>query len=182
MHFLALAIWIGFLHQFSQQNPQMLKYLQASFLLPQGIERFRGQYFHSRQYKHPDVFQGKRVLVVGMGNSGADIAVEASRVAAKVPPPSYPRGVGRGTLGTTAQCAVTAGTWRTNSLSEPEFLGQKPTWKASWFFSCLLFHLHHQQPGGLKDAVAASPLRSCLPRAPLSYLIKEKQQIHHLNH
>uniref|UniRef100_A0A8C5U9Q2 Flavin-containing monooxygenase n=1 Tax=Malurus cyaneus samueli TaxID=2593467 RepID=A0A8C5U9Q2_9PASS len=49
-----------------------------------GIERFRGQYFHSRQYKHPDVFQGKRVLVVGMGNSGVDIAVEASRVATKV--------------------------------------------------------------------------------------------------
>ncbi|KFQ40943.1 Dimethylaniline monooxygenase [N-oxide-forming] 1, partial [Mesitornis unicolor] len=49
-----------------------------------GIEKFQGQYFHSRQYKHPDVFQGKRVLVVGMGNSGVDIAVEASRVAAKV--------------------------------------------------------------------------------------------------
>ncbi|NXX78719.1 FMO1 monooxygenase, partial [Urocolius indicus] len=49
-----------------------------------GIERFQGQHFHSRQYKHPDVFQGKRVLIVGMGNSGVDIAVEASRVAAKV--------------------------------------------------------------------------------------------------
>ncbi|NXW63819.1 FMO1 monooxygenase, partial [Eurystomus gularis] len=49
-----------------------------------GIENFQGQYFHSRQYKRPDVFQGKRVLVVGMGNSGVDIAVEASRVAAKV--------------------------------------------------------------------------------------------------
>ncbi|NWJ09953.1 FMO1 monooxygenase, partial [Crypturellus undulatus] len=49
-----------------------------------GIEKFQGKYFHSRQYKHPDVFQGKRVLVVGMGNSGVDIAVEASRVAAKV--------------------------------------------------------------------------------------------------
>ncbi|NXC29751.1 FMO1 monooxygenase, partial [Campylorhamphus procurvoides] len=49
-----------------------------------GIERFQGQYFHSRQYKHPDLFQGKRVLVVGMGNSGVDIAVEASRVASKV--------------------------------------------------------------------------------------------------
>ncbi|NXX51640.1 FMO1 monooxygenase, partial [Tricholaema leucomelas] len=49
-----------------------------------GIEKFQGHYFHSRQYKHPDVFQGKRVLVVGMGNSGVDIAVEASHVAAKV--------------------------------------------------------------------------------------------------
>lgn len=63
---------------------------------PRGIERFRGQYFHSRQYKHPDVFQGKRVLVVGMGNSGVDIAVEASRVAAKVPPACHPWGEGHG--------------------------------------------------------------------------------------
>ncbi|KAK2540449.1 Fmo1 [Columba guinea] len=49
-----------------------------------GIKRFKGQYFHSRQYKRPDVFKGKRVLVVGMGNSGVDIAVEASHVATKV--------------------------------------------------------------------------------------------------
>lgn len=58
---------------------------KALLLFPQGIEKFQGQYFHSRWYKHPDVFQGKRVLVVGMGNSGVDIAVEASHVAAKVP-------------------------------------------------------------------------------------------------
>lgn len=49
-----------------------------------GIERFKGKYFHSRDYKHPDAFQEKRVLVVGIGNSGVDIATELSRVAAKV--------------------------------------------------------------------------------------------------
>lgn len=49
-----------------------------------GIQTFKGQYFHSRQYKHPDVFKDKRVLVVGMGNSGTDIAVEASHLAKKV--------------------------------------------------------------------------------------------------
>ncbi|XP_055964393.1 flavin-containing monooxygenase 1-like, partial [Sorex fumeus] len=48
-----------------------------------GIKTFKGQYFHSRQYKHPDIFKDKRVLVIGMGNSGTDIAVEASHVAKK---------------------------------------------------------------------------------------------------
>ncbi|XP_035871786.1 dimethylaniline monooxygenase [N-oxide-forming] 1 isoform X2 [Phyllostomus discolor] len=49
-----------------------------------GINTFKGQYFHSRQYKHPDIFKDKRVLVIGAGNSGADIAVEASHVAKKI--------------------------------------------------------------------------------------------------
>nr|UZZ64699.1 tAncFMO1-3 [synthetic construct] len=49
-----------------------------------GIEKFKGQYFHSREYKNPEGFQGKRVLVIGMGNSGADIAVELSHTAKQV--------------------------------------------------------------------------------------------------
>jgi hypothetical protein len=39
---------------------------------------FTGQVFHSCQYKTPDTITGKRVLVVGAGNSGCDLAVEAS--------------------------------------------------------------------------------------------------------
>ncbi|XP_072199839.1 dimethylaniline monooxygenase [N-oxide-forming] 2-like [Excalfactoria chinensis] len=50
-----------------------------------GIEtRFRGQYFHSLEYKDAAAFQGKRVLVVGIGNTACDIAVDLSHVAAKV--------------------------------------------------------------------------------------------------
>ncbi|NXC48052.1 FMO4 monooxygenase, partial [Penelope pileata] len=50
-----------------------------------GIEtRFRGRYLHSQEYKDAEAFQGKRVLVIGIGNTGGDIAVELSRVAAKV--------------------------------------------------------------------------------------------------
>ncbi|KAJ7332847.1 hypothetical protein JRQ81_015027 [Phrynocephalus forsythii] len=49
-----------------------------------GIDKFKGQYFHSREYKHPDVFKDKRVLVIGMGNSGVDIAVAATHTAKKV--------------------------------------------------------------------------------------------------
>jgi cation diffusion facilitator CzcD-associated flavoprotein CzcO len=39
---------------------------------------FAGQSLHSCQYKTPDVLCGKRVLVVGGGNSGCDIACEAA--------------------------------------------------------------------------------------------------------
>jgi hypothetical protein len=39
---------------------------------------FTGTVFHSCQYKTPDTITGKRVLVVGAGNSGCDLAVEAS--------------------------------------------------------------------------------------------------------
>ncbi|NXT67075.1 FMO4 monooxygenase, partial [Chaetops frenatus] len=50
-----------------------------------GIEsRFRGQHLHSRDYRDVQAFRGKRVLVVGIGNTGGDLAVELSRVAAKV--------------------------------------------------------------------------------------------------
>lgn len=51
---------------------------------------FRGDILHSNSYKNPAPFVGKRVLTVGVGNTGADIAVElaeagaASSVAVKV--------------------------------------------------------------------------------------------------
>ncbi len=42
---------------------------------------FKGQYLHSHQFKNNRRLEGKRVLVIGAGNSGCDCAVEASRVA-----------------------------------------------------------------------------------------------------
>lgn len=45
---------------------------------------FDGELLHSADYKHPDIFRDKRVLVIGCGNSGADIAVEAVHHAASV--------------------------------------------------------------------------------------------------
>ncbi|XP_057886608.1 dimethylaniline monooxygenase [N-oxide-forming] 2-like [Melospiza georgiana] len=50
-----------------------------------GIEsRFKGQYLHSWEYRDVQAFRGKRVLVLGIGNTGGDLSVELSRVAAKV--------------------------------------------------------------------------------------------------
>lgn len=45
---------------------------------------FTGELLHSADYRHAEVFRGKRVLVVGCGNSGADIAVDAVHHAASV--------------------------------------------------------------------------------------------------
>ncbi|KAJ0065305.1 hypothetical protein NL108_007019 [Boleophthalmus pectinirostris] len=49
-----------------------------------GIETFEGKYFHSWDYKGPEGMEGKRVVVIGIGNSGGDIAVESSRFAKQV--------------------------------------------------------------------------------------------------
>ncbi|NXL89603.1 FMO5 monooxygenase, partial [Alectura lathami] len=49
-----------------------------------GLDRFEGSYLHSRDYKSPQAFVGKRVIVVGTGNSGIDIAVELSHAAKQV--------------------------------------------------------------------------------------------------
>ena len=43
---------------------------------------FAGEILHSKDYKRPSDIAGKRVLVVGGGNSGCDMACEAARVGA----------------------------------------------------------------------------------------------------
>ncbi len=44
----------------------------------EGEESFTGQILHSREYKNSRPFSGKRVLVVGFGNTGAEIALDLS--------------------------------------------------------------------------------------------------------
>jgi cation diffusion facilitator CzcD-associated flavoprotein CzcO len=45
-----------------------------------GIEFFEGEVLHSSQYQSPDRFAGKKIAVVGEGNSGAQILAEVSAV------------------------------------------------------------------------------------------------------
>lgn len=52
--------------------------------LPTGINNFKGHYIHSRDYKDTRDFTDKRVVVIGIGNSGADLAVEISQTAKQV--------------------------------------------------------------------------------------------------
>ena len=50
---------------------------------PQHPGRFAGEILHSADYRSADVLRGKRVLVVGAGNTGCDIAVEGALNAEK---------------------------------------------------------------------------------------------------
>ncbi|MHA6626472.1 flavin-containing monooxygenase [Pseudonocardia sichuanensis] len=45
---------------------------------------FTGEELHSHDYRTPEPFSGKTVVVVGMGNSACDIAVDLARVAGQV--------------------------------------------------------------------------------------------------
>ena len=48
-----------------------------------GSEEFDGEQIHVHHYREPDMLVGKRVLVLGIGNSAVDVAVESSRIAEK---------------------------------------------------------------------------------------------------
>ena len=50
---------------------------------PKFSGEFDGEIIHSKDYKNPQQLRGKRVLVIGGGNSACDIAAEAARVGAK---------------------------------------------------------------------------------------------------
>jgi hypothetical protein len=52
---------------------------------PEYPGEFTGTFMHSHGFKQVDeTWRGKRVLVIGAGNSGCDVAVEAARLAEKV--------------------------------------------------------------------------------------------------
>ncbi|XP_054718352.1 flavin-containing monooxygenase 5-like [Uloborus diversus] len=49
-----------------------------------GQDLFQGRIIHTHSYKKPNGYDDKKVLVVGVGNSGGDVAVELSNIASQV--------------------------------------------------------------------------------------------------
>ena len=49
-----------------------------------GLEEFRGRVLHTHGYRRSEEFDGQRVLVIGIGNSGSDAASEIGCFASKV--------------------------------------------------------------------------------------------------
>ncbi len=65
-----------------------------------GRETFGGQLLHSSEYRNPEPFAGRSVLVVGAGNSGAEIATDLAEggaaqvlLSVRTPPNVVPRAV-----------------------------------------------------------------------------------------
>lgn len=52
--------------------------------MPEYPGHFDGEFIHSHLFKRGETFRGKRVLVIGGGNSAADVAVECARVSPHV--------------------------------------------------------------------------------------------------
>ncbi|AXT51933.1 hypothetical protein D1818_14150 [Aquimarina sp. BL5] len=62
----------------------------------EGKERFEGKIIHSSAYKKSDEFKGKKVVCVGLGESGADVVHEIGQVTScKVLVPDYPNIIAR---------------------------------------------------------------------------------------
>lgn len=45
--------------------------------IPEFTGEFAGEFMHSSEYRYPKQFNDKRILIIGAGNSGCDIAVDA---------------------------------------------------------------------------------------------------------
>lgn len=111
-----------------------------------GREVFRGRQMHSAQYRSPNEFHGQQVLVVGGGNSGAQILAEVSK-----------------------ECKAT---WVT--LHEPVFLpddvdGQVLFERATARWKALRDGLTPAVPvGGLGDIVMVLPVREARNRGVLN--------------
>ncbi|GAB1598636.1 dimethylaniline monooxygenase [N-oxide-forming] 5-like [Argonauta hians] len=48
-----------------------------------GIETFKGEVLHSQLYRQAKCYENQRVVVIGLGNSGGDLAVEISNVSSQ---------------------------------------------------------------------------------------------------
>jgi len=51
--------------------------------------KFKGSIIHTHFYKKPDIYSDKKVVIIGIGNTGGDISTELSTIAQKVLYPNF---------------------------------------------------------------------------------------------
>lgn len=110
-----------------------------------GLEVFEGEQVHSAAYRSPEPYRGRRVLVVGGGNSGAQVLAEVSAVAAHA-------------------------AWAT--LSEPSFLPDDVDGRVLFDAATAVYRAKQEgrdvpPPRSLGDVVAVPPVREARDRGAL---------------
>jgi len=124
---------------------------------------FDGELLHGSTYRSPELFEGKRVLVVGCGNSGADIAVDAVHRAASV------------------DLSLRRGYWFV-----PKFLAGRPIDTIGTGGPTLPRSLKQRVDAALLRAVVGRPSDYGLPdpdyRMYESHPVVNTQVLHHLGH
>ena len=94
----------------------------------EGQEDYKGTFIHSRAYKNPAEYKGQKVLVIGLGNTGAEIALDLSEqgintyIAVRSPVSIVPRDVNGRPVQTTARIMAKApfgiGDWLGTQISK----------------------------------------------------------------
>ncbi len=109
---------------------------------------------HSSEYKSPAEFAGKRVLILGIGNSGSDIAVKISSVAAK-------------TL-----IAVRTSPWinpqTVFGVPCDKLAADTPSWLPEWYQLGSFHILRWLYEGGFRRLGLSTPKHSLNDRLPIS--------------
>ncbi|KAI1500021.1 flavin-binding monooxygenase-like family protein [Biscogniauxia marginata] len=89
----------------------------------QGREVFKGEFFHSQRYRTPGRFEGKRVVIIGIGSAAVDLSCELAPACKEVHVVTRRGGwiLPRYVLGKPAEAWDNRATqvWVPNSISEP---------------------------------------------------------------
>ncbi|KAL4223868.1 hypothetical protein ACF0H5_017332 [Mactra antiquata] len=142
-----------------------------------GLNRFEGSTLHSHSYKENTQFIGKRVLIVGIGNSAVDIAVDVSHVASRVYL-STRRG---------AWVISRMGFWGlpADAMANNRFLFSLPLSALEWSVEKMANFRFDHEGYGLKPmhrALQAHPtINDELPYRIMTGALKVKPGVHHFN-
>ncbi|XP_053376257.1 flavin-containing monooxygenase 5-like [Mercenaria mercenaria] len=142
-----------------------------------GLSRFTGTTLHSHGYKENSKFVGKKVVVVGIGNSAVDIAVDLSHVASQVYL-STRRG---------AWVISRMGFWGlpADAMANNRFLFSLPHSALEWSVEKMANFRFDHESYGLKPmhrALQAHPtINDELPYRIMTGALRVKPNIHHFN-
>jgi lysine/ornithine N-monooxygenase len=119
-----------------------------------GMEKFRGKLIHSAAYANAKPFAGQSVLVIGMGNTGAEIALDLSEGARG-------RASRYATAFTSSRATFSASRFSSSRCSLPECFRQRPAKRCSRAFSIWLSAIFRSMASGARGMAFCGRSPTC---------------------